>query len=135
MKKLTQKQQLFADLYDGNGTDACRKAGYKGGDNVMAQQARNLLRNAQVVEVIETRHLEVHGGDIADREARQLFWSTVMMNSDEPMQARLKASEILGRSCGDFIAKIESTQEITFKSFLDSLNAGSEPLVTEDNDD
>src|SRR5688572_16971525 len=37
--ELTAKQSRFAELYDGNGTAAARKAGYTGSDNVLAKSA------------------------------------------------------------------------------------------------
>ena len=131
MKKLTIKQQLFADIYEGNGTEACRQAGYKGSDTVLAVQARRLLRNAKVVEIIQQRHHAASVVHIADRETRQEFWTAVML-SDEPLPVRLKASEILARSCGDFIARVELSQALTFKEIVDSFDAGDEPLVKED---
>ncbi len=130
MRPLTLKQQLFADIYEGNGTEACRQAGYKGSDTVLAVQARRLLRNAKVVEIIEQRHLTATVVYIADREARQEFWTAVML-SDEPMPIRLKASEILGRSCGDFIARVEHSHDSWLTEILNEIDASDEPLVKE----
>ena len=78
MRNLTLKQRIFIDVFSGNGTDACRKAGYKGSDNVLAQQARVNLMNPHIAERIEQRNKESNAGYIADRETRQRFWSTVI---------------------------------------------------------
>lgn len=129
MKNLTLKQQRFADLYEGNGTEACRQAGYKGSDNVLAQQARTNLRNPQIVKVIKQRHIKASAGRIAHREERQRFWTAVMMDPDKTIQVRLKASEILGRSCGDFIAKIEHTQKLSFEALMNEITTNNDPLV------
>jgi len=128
-KKLTQKQQIFADVYAGNGTEACRKAGYKGSDNVLAVQARRLLRNAHVIEIIEQRNKETKKGYIADRETRQRFWSSVMMDADQDMAIRLKSSEILAKSCGDFITKLEHKRTFSFADLLEEINLDNDPLV------
>ena len=131
MRPLTIKQKRFAEYYEGNGTEACRQAGYQGNDNVLAQQAKENLRKPHIVEIIQQRHLDADSGYIADREQRQEFWTAIML-SDEPLPIRLKASEILGRSCGDFIARVELSQALTFKEIVDSFDAGDEPLVKED---
>jgi hypothetical protein len=50
---------------------------------------------------------------IATREERQSFW-TAMMRGEEPGEPkdRLKASELLGRSQGDFIDRVDATTRI-----------------------
>ena len=55
VRKLTKLQQDFSLFYNGNGTETCRKAGYKGSDNVLAQQARINLRHPQILKLIEAR--------------------------------------------------------------------------------
>ena len=107
MKKLTTKQQRFVDFYDGNGTEACRKAGYKGDDNSLGAQANRLLRNVKIKEAIKQREEKRTRKDIATREERQKFW-TGMMNDEEATEtARLRASELLGKSEADFVEKRE----------------------------
>lgn len=58
-RKLTLKQQKFRDLYDGNGTEAARRAGYTGSDNALAQRAVELLRNSKITDAIEARRVKV----------------------------------------------------------------------------
>lgn len=94
-------------MYAGNGTEAARLAGYKGSDNVLAQTARDLLRNPQISEAIRAREKEEVRPLIATRQERQAFWTAVMNDTDEEMPARLKASELLGKSEGDFIDKVD----------------------------
>ena len=134
MKKLNHRQHQFALLYDGNGTETCRRAGYNGSDNVLAVQARRLLRNDQIIDIIEQRNKDETAPLIADRETRQLFWSVVMLDPDQEMVIRLKASEILAKSCGDFIAKIEQAQKLIFSDLLNEINFDNDPLVHENED-
>lgn len=50
-RKLTLKQEAFAEHYvanGGNGTQAARAAGYAGNDDVLAHQAQDNLRNPQI---------------------------------------------------------------------------------------
>jgi len=134
MKNLNHRQHQFALFYDGNGTETCRRAGYKGSDNVLAVQARRLLRNAHVLEIIENRNKKTKDGYIADRETRQQFWSEIMLDADQDMPVRLKASEILGKSCGDFITKLEHSQSFSFANLLEEITLDDDPLIRVDND-
>lgn len=59
-KQLTGMQRMFALEYIicKNGTEAARRAGYKGDDNVLAVTAYENLRNPKIVEFIEARFAE-----------------------------------------------------------------------------
>jgi phage terminase small subunit len=106
-RELTARQRKFVELYEGNGTDAARKAGYKGSDNTLAQTARDLLSNPHISHLINSRQAKVLKKHIATREERQAFWTDVMGDTAEEMSARLKASELLGKSQADFVQKVE----------------------------
>src|SRR5262245_55733760 len=57
-RKLSAKREVFTEKYleNGfNGTQAARDAGYKGNDNVLAQVARENLRNPQIASRIRAR--------------------------------------------------------------------------------
>lgn len=57
MEKLTGKQARFVDEYIVclNGTEAHRRAGYAGDDNVHAVEASRLLRNPKIIRAIADR--------------------------------------------------------------------------------
>lgn len=102
---LTQKQQAFADAFDGNATDAARKAGYSGNDVTLAVTGSRLLKNAQVRRAIEARQAPTKKQLIATRAERQEFWSGVMVDPSQKMADRLRAAELLGKSQADFIER------------------------------
>jgi phage terminase small subunit len=106
-KTLTARQRKFVELYNGNGTEAARQAGYKGTDVTLANVARNLLRKTEIARLINERQAKVIKKRIASREERQAFWTDVMEDAGEEMGARLKASELLAKSQADFIQKVE----------------------------
>lgn len=95
----------FAEVYDGNGVQAARAAGYKGSDAVLATTAGRLLRNPEVLERISKRETKRITGKILTREERQAFWSTVANDENADMGDRLRASELLGKSQADFIER------------------------------
>ncbi len=120
-KKLTSKQEKFVEVYDGNGTEAARLAGYEGNDNVLAQAARDNLRNPQITQAIKARETKQVSGAVATREERQRFWSEIMHNDEVEMRDRLRASELLGKSQADFTEKHEHSVD----QKLEDLIAGS----------
>ena len=108
-KQLTERQIRFVELYNGNATDTAQKAGY-------AHAERAGIRNLQNVricqEIAEKRSKELKP-QIKDRQARQKFWSDFMDNEEKNDKDRLKASELLARSEGDFLDRVENSGEIS----------------------
>ena len=96
--KFTVKLQRFIDFYDGNATEAARKAGYTH-PNI---QASRLLTNISISTAIQNREEKRNKPTIADRQERQEFWTEFMRREDITPQERFKASELLGRSEADF---------------------------------
>lgn len=113
MAKLSIKQQRFVDAYTGNGTDAARKAGYKGNDNTLCSVGKENLRKPHILRAIRQREDQRKKNLIATREERQQFWTAVLRDEigDEPqdIKDRLRAAELLGKSEGDFIDRKEIT--------------------------
>lgn len=123
--KLTIRRKRFALLYDGNGTETARLAGYTGTDPVLGVTATEILKDPKVQAVIKERESQVQtiNGAIASRQERQEFWTRVMLGNEiqkviigkppnetvvdvkPKMVDRLKASEHLGKSQCDFIEK------------------------------
>jgi phage terminase small subunit len=104
-RKLTLKQRKFIAAYDGNASEAARKAGYSkktypfiGAEN---------LKKPQIAEALAARESKQTKKLIADREARQQFWSETMLAKRREMQDRLRASELLGKSEGDFLDRVQ----------------------------
>ncbi len=106
-KRLTVKQQRFVQAYDGNGVAAARAAGYRGTDNTLAAVAKENLQKPHIVRAIREREERRQTMIIATREQRQQFWTQTMNDPDVPWKDRLRASELLGRSEGDFLERHE----------------------------
>jgi len=127
MPKFTVKQQGFIDAYEGNASEAAKKAGYS--KKTAKSQGQRLLTNVDIAAAIQEREKARENKVIADREERQAFWSEVfrgeivekvpvIKNEDgervyvveeipSKMSDRLKASELLGRSEADFVDRKE----------------------------
>ena len=89
----------------GNGTAAATRAGY-GAPHVAASR---LLRNAKVKTAMELR-VEICPA-AATREQLQSFWTQVMLDDGHSMKDRLRASELLAKSRGEFIGISERQEE------------------------
>lgn len=132
---MTTKQRRFVELYDGNGVDACRKAGYQGDENTLGVQANRLLRNAKIVSAIKTREDRKIDPGVKTREERQVFWSDVMVDDEQKMPDRLRASELLGKSEADFIDRqeIEVDGDLGVIRLPDLKPEGSEVSISDKN--
>jgi phage terminase small subunit len=105
---LNPKQRAFVAAYSGNATEAARAAGYS--EKTAYQQGHALLKHPEIIEAIRGRENKELRPLIATRAERQAFWSGVMRDEDHDMGARLKASELLGKSEADFTDKIAGAE-------------------------
>lgn len=100
--KITPKQTLFIEYYNGNASEAARLAGYKGNMDTLKQVGSENLAKPYIMAEIKKRENKKINKAIATREQRQQFWSDIMNTRKEPILARLRASELLGKSEADF---------------------------------
>ena len=106
-KKLSVKQRRFIEAYDGNATKAAIAAGYS--PKTARSQGQQLLTKLDIKEAIKAREESRTDSLIMTREERQALWSEIARDKDENIMARLKASELLGKSEADFIERKEVT--------------------------
>ena len=110
---MTPKQQRFVSEYLSclNATEAAKLAGYSSRTSYSIGQ--RLLKNVEVQAVIQQAMNERRNQLIADREQRQTFWTATMLDADIDMKHRLKASELLGKSEGDFTQQVQVQAEVS----------------------
>lgn len=106
---LNAKQKAFVEHYAGNATEAAIKAGYS--KKTAKAQGSRLLTNADVLAAIKGREQTESRARIATRQDRQEFWTSTMLDGGVEMKDRLKASELLGKSDGDFLDRVEAKHE------------------------
>lgn len=110
---LSERERRFVEAYmgkaAGNATTAAKMAGYSA--KTAGSQASRLLKKVNIQTALNTRVKD--DPKVADRERRQRFWTDVMVGHGKyakvPWRDRLKASELLGKSQGDFVEKHEHT--------------------------
>jgi len=109
MKKLTAKQKMFVDCYDGDIRSTAKKANLS---YIYGRQLMTLEKHSHIVAAIKTREHTKSNRKIKTREERQQWWSN-MMDTAEKDTDKLKASELLGRSNADFTENNNLTGDLT----------------------
>lgn len=110
-KKLTSKQRLWLDEYlkTNNYTIASRNAGYKGSDKSLKQIGyENAIRLSLFIQERRTEiNDRIDNKNIAELEDIYEFWTNIFNDNFEETKDRLKASELLAKSKGAFVEKVE----------------------------
>ena len=70
-----------------------------------------LLTNVAILGAIKARQDTESRDRIATRQDRQRFWTDTMQDGALDMKDRLKASELLGKSEGDFLDRVEAKHD------------------------
>ncbi len=111
MAGLTPRQKKFCDEYMlcGNATQAAVKAGYS--EKYAGQNADKLLKNTNVREYLSYFQKKVEQKTIKSVEEVQQWWSSIMDNAEEATKDRLKASELLVKSKGGFMDRVELSRK------------------------
>lgn len=105
---LSVKQRRFVETYDGNATAAAIAAGYS--PKTARSVGQENLTKPDIAKAIKDRENKRMESTILTREERQAFWSDIIRSEDEKnIMAKLKASELLAKSEGDFLDRHELT--------------------------
>ena len=118
---LTPKQKAFCEYYaanGGNGTQAAIDAGYS--EETATQIASQNLTKVDIQEYIAELANPIENKRIANANEIKEFWTSVMREDAEKMNDRLKASELLAKSGGMFIERVE-VKETTMTDVLKDL--------------
>ncbi len=109
-KALSKKQLAFIDLYDGNLEESAIKAGYN--PTSAKRTAIRNMHNATIRHLIQQKREAEIKPQVISRIERQIYWSDIMRDTEQDIKHRLKASELLARSEGDFLDRVEHTGDI-----------------------
>ena len=102
---MTEKQKRFIDYYlmTGNASKSSELAGYKG-KNLDVIGARNMkVLNNEIAERIKELDLQ------RTMELEDIFklWTEIALDVEQKTSDRLRASELLAKSKGAFVEKVE----------------------------
>lgn len=115
---MNQRRRAFCEAYllSGNATEAAREAGYSA--QSARSQGQRLLTFADVQEYLEERNREICAAGTAQMEEIRRFWSAVMRDQGAKPGDRLKASELLAKTYGAFLDRVEVDAEVKTRELM-----------------
>ncbi len=118
-QRLTKKQELFVSWYVSsevslNGTEAARRAGYKGSDNTLASVATENLRKPAIREKIDRRLKVANAGAGVTIEwiLKELQATYERATDDRKYSVAVRCLELQGKYLKMFSDRIEHVQTI-----------------------
>lgn len=107
-KGLTEKQKRFCDNYirTGNATQSAISAGYK--KKTAGAIACENLKKPKIKEYIEEKSRKLEDKMTASMKEVSEFITSVMRDEEEKMAERLKAADMLIKTKGGYLEKIEA---------------------------
>lgn len=106
---LTPKMMAFVHAYlgeaGGNGTKACKLAGYKGSDNTLSSRAHSFLRKDNIIKAISSLSKPKEGKKRFDRQ-RRLELLEEIAETAKPGDVS-KAIDIANKMDGLYIQRVE----------------------------
>lgn len=109
---MNDRQRAFCQYYaaDPDGTAAAIKAGYS--KRTAAAIASENLRKPELLDYIKELQAEAEAARVADLVEVKQFWTATMRDEEQRVEFRLKASELLAKSSGEFIQRVDLTAQV-----------------------
>jgi phage terminase small subunit len=111
---ISETDRTFLETYmaSGNGEEALRTAFPTG--HSKSRYPGAIMRRPEMQAAMAERVAEMQDDPlIATRVERQRWWTAIMRDPDAELAIRIRASELLAKSQGDFIVKVEAKIEHT----------------------
>lgn len=110
-KRLSARQQKFVEVFGASksAVDACSRAGFKGTNKYLRSLGYKLLQKPQIAQAIKEKQMKDAEPLVASREARQEYLVKFITDDTISPSDRLRALDMLKRSCGDYLEKLHIT--------------------------
>jgi len=120
--KLNDKQKKFVDYYcqSGNAAQSAIRAGYS--EKTARSQGQRLLTKVDIKSAIEKRNQDLEDERIADITEIKQFWTAMFRDPMSESKDQLKASELLAKTEGAFIEKVEHSGSLDISSKSEIIN-------------
>lgn len=129
-RELTEKQRKFCDYYieTGNATESAKRAGYSE-RTARAIGCENLMK-PNIARYIEKMNTRLASERIADMTEVKEYWTATMRNVEEETKERTKVSELIARTNGAFIDRVEASipTEDKLESYFEKLGSAIDGL-------
>ncbi len=119
---MNQRQRAFCEAYlvSGNAAEAAREAGYS--PKTARSIGQRLLTFVDVQEYLDQRNQEISAARTAQVEEIRQFWTATMRDDTAKTGDRLKASELLAKTYGAFLERVDVGMETATRETLASLS-------------
>ena len=109
---MNDRQRKFAQEYakNPNATAAALAAGYSP-KSARAIGAENLTK-PYILDYIKQLQAEAEAARVADLVEVKRFWTATMRDEEQRVEFRLKASELLAKSSGEFVQRVDLTAQL-----------------------
>lgn len=109
---MNDRQRAFCQYYaaDPDGTAAAIKAGYS--RRTAAAIASENLRKPELLQYIKELQAEAEAARVADLVEVKRFWTETMRDEEQRVEFRLKASELLAKSSGEFVQRVDISAQV-----------------------
>jgi phage terminase small subunit len=135
MDDLTEKQRRFVEAYcgpaKGNATEACRLAGYAGGDVTLASMGHENLRKPHISRAIDEVNGDIRSEAIATAEEVQAFLTGTMRGTECRAPIITMAGPVLDEAGNMVDAPAEAKDRIKAASELAKMRGYVAPTKTE----
>lgn len=113
MSQITAKQKMFVDEYiiTGNASQSYAKY-YKAKGNSAEVNACRTLKLKAVSDYLRLRNAKLDKTRVAGIEDVKAFWTEILNDKDAKTYDRIKVSELIAKTNGMFIDKIEHSGKI-----------------------
>lgn len=115
---MNQRQRAFCEAYllSGNAAEAAREAGYS--PRSARSIGQRLLTFDDVQEYLEQRNREISAANTAQMEEVRQFWTATMRDGNMKPSNRLKASELLAKTYGAFLERLEVGADLKTREIM-----------------
>lgn len=115
---MNQRQRAFCEAYllSGNAAEAAREAGYS--PRSARSIGQRLLTFVDVREYLEQRNQEISAANTAQMEEVRRFWTATMRDGSMKPSDRLKASELLAKTYGAFLDRVEVDADLKTREIM-----------------
>ena len=109
---MNDRQRAFCQYYaaDPDGTASAIRAGYS--KRTAAAIASENLRKPELLDYIKQLQAEAEAARVADLVEVKRFWTATMRDEEQRVEFRLKASELLAKSSGEFVQRVDLTAQV-----------------------
>ncbi len=113
MDKLTQRQKAFAENFaiSGVAEQSAIDAGYS--ERYARGNAHKLVAKSGIKEYLQTLNNAIVSDKIADMQEIKEFWTNTIRDNELDLKDRLKASELIAKTNGAFIDKVQHSGTIS----------------------